>query len=46
MNEPFSPQKVQWCFSPHQQPRAPSTTSLGSTQLRAWEEASRSKYPA
>ena len=24
---PFSPQKVQWCFSPHQQPRADSKES-------------------
>ena len=25
MPSPFSPQNVQWCFSPHQQPRLVSS---------------------
>ena len=42
IEEPLSPQNVQWCFSPHQQPRAPSTTSCGSTQAAATDSSSRS----
>ena len=46
MNEPLRPQNVQWCFSPHQQPRALSMTSLGSTHCAAADDSSRSKYPS
>src|SRR5688572_16016115 len=46
--EPLSPQNVQWCFAPHQQPLADSTgrwTSRPSSATRR-VAPSVSKYPA